>query len=75
MKSVFHNKKWKSGALQLHVDPPPTPLLKSNHDDNSDKDFVNLKFCRDLRSEKLYLYEFKKAFFDNGNPEDYFVSF
>ena len=32
--------------------PPPTLLIKSNHDNKSDKDFVNIKLCGDRMSEK-----------------------
>ena len=30
-------------VLQLHVWPPPTPLVKSKHNDKSEKDFVKIK--------------------------------
>ena len=49
---------------------PSTPLMKVKHDDKSDKDFVKLKLCRDLMSEKSDLYDFKTAFFENGDPEE-----
>ena len=58
--------------MQVHVEPPPIPLIKIKHDDKSDKDLVKLKFCRDLTSEKSDLYEFKMALFENGGPEDLF---
>ena len=61
------------GVVQLHVEQPPTPLIKSNHDDNSCKDFVNPKLCRDLTLENSDLYEFKMALFDNGDPEELFL--
>ena len=44
-------------------------LIKSNHNDKSEKDFVKLKLHRDLISEKLDLYELKIALFDNDNLE------
>ena len=50
----------------MHVEPPPTPLIKSKHGDQSDKDFVKLKKCGDMTSERSYLYEFNIALFDNG---------
>ena len=43
------------------------PLIKSNQDDKSDKEFVKLKLRRDLTSDMSYFYEFKMAFFYNGN--------
>ena len=59
MKNVFHKKKCNVGVVQLHVDPPPPPLIKSKHDDKLEKDFVNIKLRRDPTSEKLDRYEFK----------------
>ena len=58
MNNFFHKKKWNTGAEQLHVEPPPPPLIKIEHDDKSDKDFVKIKLCRDPVSEKSYPYEF-----------------
>ena len=26
-KQIFHQKKWNSGVAQLHMEPPPTPLI------------------------------------------------
>ena len=56
MKKVSHKKKWDVGVLQLHVEPPRTPQIKSKHDDKSDKDFVKIKLRRDPTSEKTVLY-------------------
>ena len=39
----------------------------------SGKDFVKIKFYRDPTSEKLDLYEFKTALFDNSNPEEFLL--
>ena len=66
---ITHKKKWNVGVVQVHLEPPPTPLIKNKHEDKSDKDFVKLKLRRDLTSDKSDLYEFKIALFDNGNPE------
>ena len=71
IKNVSHKKTWKYGVTQVHVDPPTTPLIKNKHRNNSDKDFVKLKLCRDPTSEKSYLYEFKMALFNNGDTEDF----
>ena len=43
---VFHKKKWKAGVVQVHVEPPMNSLLKSKHDDKSDKDFVKRVLSR-----------------------------
>ena len=40
MKNVSHKKKYNAGVVKVHVEPPPTPLIKSNHNDKSDMDFV-----------------------------------
>ena len=47
------------GVVQLHMDPPPIPLIKIKHDDKLEKDFVKIKLHRDLTSENSDLYEFK----------------
>ena len=70
--NVLQKKKWGMGVVQLHAEPPPTPVIKSKHDDMSDQDFVKIKFCRDPTSENLDLYEFKMALFDNIEPEEFF---
>ena len=54
----------------MHLDPPPIPLIKINHDNKLDKDFVKLKLCRNLTSAMPDLYEFKMALFDNGDLEE-----
>ena len=53
----------------MHMDPPPTTLIKININDKLDKYFVKIKLRRVLTSENLYLYELKIDLFDNGNPE------
>ena len=55
------------------MEPPPILLIKSKHDDKSDKDFVNIKLCTDPKSEKSDLYEFKMALFDNNDKEEFFL--
>ena len=68
MRKNFHKKKWNTGVVQVHVEPPLTPLIKSKPDVKSDKDFVKLKLRRDMTSRKSDLYEFKIALFENGEP-------
>ena len=29
-EDVSHYKSWNTGAVQIHVDPPPIPLIKIN---------------------------------------------
>ena len=73
MKNVLHRNKWNVGVVQLQLEPPTTPLIKLNHNDKLDKDFVKLKMRRDPASEKPDRYEFKMALFENGNPEWFFL--
>ena len=69
MKSVYHKKSWRTNAVQIHVDPPPIPLIKSKNDSKAEHDSVKIKLSRDTTSERLYTYEFKTDLFENGKPE------
>ena len=62
MKNIPHKKRINTGTIQVHMDPPPIPLIKSNNDDKSDKDSIKIKLRRDPMSENLDLYELKMAF-------------
>ena len=73
MDNFSHKKTRNAGVMQVNVDPPPTPLIKINHTDKSDKDFIKLKLHAYLTSEKLDLYEFKMDLFDNGEPEEFLL--
>ena len=73
MNNVSHKKTWNLGMAHVHMEPPSNPLIKSKHDNKSDKDFVKLKFQRDLTSDMLELYEFKMTFFDNGYSEEFLL--
>ena len=73
MKHVSHKNICNSGTVQVHVDQPLIPLIKSNNNDKPHKDFVKIKLGRDLTSETLDLYEIKTALFDNGNPEEFLL--
>ena len=63
-------KNWNWGTVQVHVEPPLIPLIKSKNNDKLDKYCVKIKLCRDLTSEKLDIYVFYMTFFDNGEPEE-----
>ena len=69
MQNVCQKKAWNVGVVQVHVEPPPTPLIKSKHDDKLDNFFVKLKFYRDPTSATSDLCEFKMALFGNGDQE------
>ena len=58
---------------QAHVDNPPTPLIESKHNVNSDKYFIKLKLCRYPTSATSGLYEFNMALFDNGESEEFLL--
>ena len=51
-KNVFHKKNWNQGAVQVHVEPPPIPLIKIKNDEKLDKYCVKNKFHRYPTSEK-----------------------
>ena len=73
MRNASNNKKWNVGVVKLHVETPHITLIKSKHDEKSDKDFVNIKFCRDTTSENSDLYELKTAFIENSNTEEFLL--
>ena len=50
MKNILYKKKWNTGTLQVHVEPPPTPLIKINNYEKSEKDCDKIKLCRILIS-------------------------
>ena len=57
----------------MHMEPPPTPLIKSKHSDKSDKYFVKMILRRDPTSATSDLYELKMALFDNGNLGEFLL--
>ena len=58
--------------VQLHVETPPIPFIKSKNGGKLYKDCVKIKMRRDPTSEKLDLHEFKISLFDNGDMEMFF---
>ena len=62
------------GVRQVRVEPQQTNLIESKYNDKLDKYFVKLKLHRDTTPDKLGLYEFRIALFNNGDPE-YFLLF
>ena len=73
MNIFKHKKVWISGAVQIHVDPNPTPTIKINLDTNPDKCHVKIKFLRNPTLEKSEIYELKIIIFDNGEPEEFLL--
>ena len=58
MKNVSHKKRCNTVTIQVNMELPPTPLIKIKNYEKLDKYFVKIKFCSDMTSEKLDLYEF-----------------
>ena len=54
MKNVSHKKKWNAGTVQVHMDTPPIPLIKSKNGDKSDKAFFTLNFVG-IRRQKIWI--------------------
>ena len=50
MKNVLDKKVWRTGAVQIHVDPTPIPLTKSNNDTKAGHYCVKIKLRRDPTS-------------------------
>ena len=49
MKNVLHKKSWRTGAVQIHMKPPPVTIIKSKNDMQAGKDGVK-KYRRDPTS-------------------------
>ena len=62
MKNVSQNNSYINGVVQIYVDPPPTPLIKSRLDLITERDYAGIKLYRNRMSEKLDMYEFKIDF-------------
>ena len=52
MKNVSHRKVWRNGAVQIHVETTPIPIIKIKNDAKPEKVTVKIKLCRDTTSEK-----------------------
>ena len=56
MKNCSHKKNWNLVTVQVHMEPPPFPLIKSKNDEKLDKDCVKIKLHRNASTKKLDLY-------------------
>ena len=74
MKNVYNNKSCNSGMIQVHVEPPPIPLIKGSYYGKSEKSFVKLELFRDSTPNTLDFYELKMYLFDNEYPDEFFCS-
>ena len=70
MKNVSNKNNCNQVTVQVYTKQPPIPVIKSNSNKKLDKYCVKNKLLRYPMSEKSYLYEFKMALFDNGDPEE-----
>ena len=71
--NFYHKNICFNGILQINVDPPLTPLLKNKLDLNTERDYEKNKLGRESISEKLGMYEFKMAVFQNGDLEKFIL--
>ena len=62
MKNVYLKNIWRTGAVQIHVEPPPMFLNQSKINLKTERDYVRIKLRRNPLSEKLDIYEFKMDF-------------
>ena len=72
-KYIWNKKNWNRGTIQVHVDPPLIPLIKSKNYEKPDKARVKIKLLRDPTSQKSDPHELKMALFDNGEPEEFLL--
>ena len=72
MKNVSHNNSRNTGAVQVHVDPPPIMSIKSNNDTEMKEDFVKNKNFIDCMSEMLDMYDLKRPCLTTENQWGYF---
>ena len=71
--TVSHKEIWFTGAVQIHIDPPPIPLIQIMNDTKAEKYCVKIKLRKYTMSVKSYLYEFKMALFDDREPEEFLL--
>ena len=56
MKNISHKKSCNTGAVQIHVETSPIPLIKIKNDVELENDCVKIKLCRDPTSEnRIYM--------------------
>ena len=70
IRNVLHNKNRNWRAVQVHVEPPPIPLIESKIGEKLYKDCVEIKLHRDIMSETSDIYELNMSLFDDGKPEE-----
>ena len=53
LNNVYHKNIWRTGAVQIHVEPPPTPSIKIKNDTKAEKNRVKIKWNRYPTPENL----------------------
>ena len=51
MKNIYHKRIWWGGAVQIHVEAPPIPLIKSNIGLKIEKDYVGIELNKNPRQK------------------------
>ena len=73
MNNISHNKIWRTGALQIHMESTPIPLIKSKNDDKSDKDSEEINCISILLQKNSIFMKFKTPLFDKVDPEEFLL--
>ena len=74
-KNTLNKKDCNQGILQVHLEPPPTSLMKCNKYEKSAKDCARTKLIRDPTSARSDLNELKTLLFDNGKLYEFLFFF
>ena len=67
MEKVFYDKGCIPGAVQIHLDPHPIPIIKIKIDTKFKKDYVKIKLHINPVLVIFYMHEFKMSLVDNGD--------
>ena len=70
MNNVSHKKGWLSGAMHVHVYPPPIYPIKNELESKSEN-FLTKILLRHPMSATSDLYEYKMALFEMVNQKNY----
>ena len=60
-KKILYKKFWLSGSVQIHVESPPTPLVKNDIETNTAIYYVKIKLGLNPMTEAYAIYEIKMA--------------
>ena len=74
-KNTLNKKDCNQGILQVHLEPPLTPLMKYTKYEKSAKDFARTKLIIDPTSARSDLNELKTLLFHNGKLYEFLFFF